>query len=281
MRPMRFDVAELDLLAETYVVNSAAAGPAHHLERIVRYDAENGWLLARTLVARAPNEELLLKIASFGSPLETLLASHGAAVIDRVEEAARDDVRLRTCLERIRSIFGRIPDAILIRVRRAAGVPWLPDPGGVAALAASMPELETYATVDVCPPGPADLDALRAPLDTEEVDRLVAAWFTYVETFWAFEETQQVAGMPLDLAWLFLRRLVHDGTDDVLGAVAAGPMEDFLSFRDADAIDRVERAARRDGRLRTCLAGVWKAGMSDAVWERVVRAAAFVTLKAT
>lgn len=287
---MRFDPADLDRLAEAYLTNAAAARDAHELERIARYDAENGLRLVAALVARAPERELLSKIASFGSPLETLLASQGAAVIERVEEAARADARWRRCLSDIRSLFGRIPAPILRRVRRAAGETGPPEPDGMPSLAAAiaersdpgeprtaetvLAELETFSTADPAPPGPETMEALRAPLSDERIDTLVAAWFTYVETFWAFEETQSLVGAPIDLAWLFLRRLVHDASDPVVGSVAAGPMEDFLSFRGADVIERVERAALRDGRLRTCLAGVWRAGMDDALWERVVRATA-------
>ena len=59
----------------------------------------------------------------------------------------------------------------------------------------------------------------------------------------------------------------------VVGLLAAGPLEDFLSAYGPQFIDRVEVEARRDRRMAWALGGVWKFTMTDEVWARVQRAA--------
>ena len=59
----------------------------------------------------------------------------------------------------------------------------------------------------------------------------------------------------------------------VVGLLAAGPLEDFLSLYGPDYIDRVEAEARQDRRMAWALDRVWKFTMTDDVWSRVQRAA--------
>ena len=59
----------------------------------------------------------------------------------------------------------------------------------------------------------------------------------------------------------------------VVGLLAAGPLEDFLSLYGPNYIERVEIEARRDRRMAWALAGVWQFTMTDEVWARVQRAA--------
>src|SRR3989449_8134031 len=49
----------------------------------------------------------------------------------------------------------------------------------------------------------------------------------------------------------------HPNADDVLGSIAAGPLEDLLAAHGARFVARVEQQARRDDRFRACLGGVW------------------------
>ena len=53
--------------------------------------------------------------------------------------------------------------------------------------------------------------------------------------------------------------------------LAAGPLEDLLSSHGAALIERVEVQARRAPAFNLLLGGVWRGGMSQAVWERVER----------
>ena len=59
----------------------------------------------------------------------------------------------------------------------------------------------------------------------------------------------------------------------IIGNLAAGPIEDLLSYHGPDFIDQVLVAARRDSKLTWALGGVWQCGMSDEIFQRV-RAAA-------
>src|SRR5688500_9129183 len=49
---------------------------------------------------------------------------------------------------------------------------------------------------------------------------------------------------------------------EVIGLLAAGPIEDLLSYNES-FIDSVEAEAHRDGRMAWALGGVWQCGMSD------------------
>ncbi|WP_411341156.1 DUF6869 domain-containing protein [Sphingopyxis sp. J-6] len=60
---------------------------------------------------------------------------------------------------------------------------------------------------------------------------------------------------------------------EVVGHLAAGPLEDWLSISGPTSIHAVEEEARRDRRMAWALGGVWKLTMTDDVWARVQSAA--------
>ncbi|BBU60430.1 hypothetical protein MSC49_03650 [Methylosinus sp. C49] len=57
------------------------------------------------------------------------------------------------------------------------------------------------------------------------------------------------------------------------GALAAGPVEDLLSFHGRDFIDRFESEAHLDRRMAWVLGGACRFQMSDEIWNRVRLAA--------
>jgi hypothetical protein len=59
----------------------------------------------------------------------------------------------------------------------------------------------------------------------------------------------------------------------VCGELAAGPVEDLLSFHGNRFIDRFEEEARSDRRMAWILGGAWQLQMSDDIWNRVQLAA--------
>ena len=59
----------------------------------------------------------------------------------------------------------------------------------------------------------------------------------------------------------------------VCGQLAAGPIEDLLSFHGERFIDKFEDEARQDRRMAWVLGGVWQFKMTDDIWNRVQRAA--------
>ena len=59
----------------------------------------------------------------------------------------------------------------------------------------------------------------------------------------------------------------------VCGVLAAGPVEDLLSFHGPRFIEKFEEEARRDRRMAWLLGGAWQFQMSDEIWNRVRLAA--------
>lgn len=58
--------------------------------------------------------------------------------------------------------------------------------------------------------------------------------------------------------------------------LAAGPLEDLLSKHGSAVIDTVELTASKNSEFRELLAGVWRNGMAQQVWERIQRIAGMV-----
>jgi hypothetical protein len=89
-------------------------------------------------------------------------------------------------------------------------------------------------------------------------------------TAWAVD---QVVDMGLDAPetlWDFvLEVLRRNPPTEVIGILAAGPLEEFLACCGESVIAKVEAQAASDERFRSLLGGVWQNRMSDAVWTRV------------
>jgi hypothetical protein len=65
-----------------------------------------------------------------------------------------------------------------------------------------------------------------------------------------------------------------DGSDSVLGVLAAGPLENLLVRHGPLLIDQIEEIAKGSPVFRTLLGGVWQRETEKDVWERVVAARA-------
>jgi hypothetical protein len=233
-----------------YVVNAVNAPDAHELREILQADPVDALRLALEIVSRGP----LFGFSSFDtfSPLRDVLRTHGSAVIDAVEVAAAESVVVRRCLWRMGRQQGHpphetdIPPDLWTRLERAAA-----------------------GTTDYNTDNPPGVARSLPP----ELERVVEAWFQYEATFWAWERVKDLIRMDPELAWGVITLLVEQSpSDQVLGAVGAGPLEDFLSAYGERMIDRVEERARSDERFRRCLASVWQSEMSDAIWRRIQNA---------
>jgi hypothetical protein len=79
------------------------------------------------------------------------------------------------------------------------------------------------------------------------------------EDFWACQEVNRILRSgDLDLAWEITLLLLRKAqTDDALGYVAAGPLEDIVDGYGDQALDRVEEACDKDSRLQFALSGIW------------------------
>ncbi|HKX31480.1 MAG TPA: hypothetical protein VJ302_27585 [Blastocatellia bacterium] len=75
--------------------------------------------------------------------------------------------------------------------------------------------------------------------------------------------------------WAIVKALVVAASDDeALSYIGAGPLEDLLSSNGEQFIELIEQQAVADSRFRFCLAGVWRSGMTDEIWQRVIAAVA-------
>lgn len=68
-----------------------------------------------------------------------------------------------------------------------------------------------------------------------------------------------------------LEVLALNPPENVLGVLAAGPLEDLIDECGEQFIERIEREAREHRVFRDLLRGVWKSG-SPEIWQRVQRA---------
>jgi hypothetical protein len=76
---------------------------------------------------------------------------------------------------------------------------------------------------------------------------------------------------PADLWPFILETLRRTEDPDVLGVLAAGPLEDYLAKLGEYVIAEVESQAAADEKFKHLLGGVWRNSMSHDVWERVCR----------
>lgn len=241
---------DLPRLADTWLQCSIHGPDAHELRELIRHDPDAAWPVVIEIVNRGP----LHGLDAFRtmSPLRDLLRRHGTAVIDRLEEIAADSVLIRRCLWRMKPSQGipptefDIPADVWRRVERA-----------------------TNGTTDYNTDDPVG----REQKLTYDAERVVGAWFAYEAVFWASERLQDLLAKDPEVAWRTIVLLIERApSDERLGPVGAGPLEDLLNDHGDMFIDRIEAAARTDSRFRACLASVWQRGMSEALWERVVAA---------
>jgi uncharacterized protein DUF6869 len=70
--------------------------------------------------------------------------------------------------------------------------------------------------------------------------------------------------------WRFITAAYQrDVSDEVVAALAAGPLEDLLAKQGPAFIERVEELARKDPRFNFLLGGVWRNAMTEDTWQRV------------
>ena len=95
------------------------------------------------------------------------------------------------------------------------------------------------------------------------IDELVAVYHRYVSTgaatdFWAWDRVGEIVrGPDPERAWDLVAALVHASSDDRLGYVGAGPVEDLVNHHGASLIDWIVGEAKRDPRFCEALASIW------------------------
>jgi hypothetical protein len=221
-------------LADAWLEYVRQFSDAHLLDELIRDDPDRALPLALEVIHRAPSHQF----NSFDvmSPLLELLRRHGSSIIDDVVAAAADSVAVRRVLWRMRRQQpdepgpATIPQEVWTRVLRAAGD-----------------------TTDYnCDDPPAVVTSL-----TSGDERIIASWFVSEDKRWASAALQDLVRDDPENAWVVIGLLVERADEDVLGSIAAGPLEDLLREHGAAMVSRVEAKARRDPVFKQCLGGVW------------------------
>src|SRR5712664_1779663 len=263
------EVSKRRQLVLTWLRNATVGVEAQMLNRLVRYQADNGWRAVLALHRQASTRDLDLA-NEFGGPLAQLLRYQGENVVDRVVELARRDRQFRLALAPLQR-NPRIAARVLARIGVECG--WSPRPR-----VEHQPEIvraEVASQLEIDPPITAEAwRALDEPRTDAELAAMAQAWIEHVDTFWAFAEVLDLTmSDDADETWDVILELVQEATTDrQLWDIGAGPLEDFLGRHGKVWIERVEAQAFADPKLCYALARCWKAQMSDAVWERVHRA---------
>jgi hypothetical protein len=114
------------------------------------------------------------------------------------------------------------------------------------------------------------------------IPQLVEEWFLWVtwstnpknagieNPYIGFDEFLWIVQDFPEHAWQAILAVVADSrTEPFLGNLAAGPMEDLLSYHGDAFIDRVEVQAKKDPKFSYMLGGVWQFQMTEKIWNRV------------
>ena len=100
----------------------------------------------------------------------------------------------------------------------------------------------------------------RAPVGSAE----------YHEAFWSFMIMDDlVEDFPEEAFEVIKRILDTDDADEVVGPLAAGPIEELLCSHGLQMIDAIESEARRNPKFNHALGGVWESDSLPEVWARV------------
>jgi len=95
-------------------------------------------------------------------------------------------------------------------------------------------------------------------MDHSNLDTLSDAYLRdHHEDHWAWEEWQRIVKADLNAAWeLTLLMLERAESDDRLGRVAAGPLEDLIDLHGHKALDLIEEECKKNSRLQAALSHV-------------------------
>jgi len=111
-------------------------------------------------------------------------------------------------------------------------------------------------------------DAVVVPRTDEDLRSLLATYVADDDD--AFEAVSAMSAHDPEQCWQFLDIARQANlTDKQLAFVSAGPFEEMMKRYGDEFIGRVEASARDDERMRFLIATVWRAGMSDALWDRI------------
>lgn len=88
--------------------------------------------------------------------------------------------------------------------------------------------------------------------------------------FIGFDEFEWIVKEYPEHAWRGILAVLADSRAKThFALLAAGPLEDLLSYHGSAFIERVEKEAKLNPGFASLLAGVWQFEMSEEVWVRV------------
>lgn len=87
---------------------------------------------------------------------------------------------------------------------------------------------------------------------------LILDWIANAKSYDAWEDLNALVDQDPEEAWSFVRDMVDVAPPALLGAIAAGPLEDLLHKYGNLLGDRILEAARTDAALHECLGGVYE-----------------------
>lgn len=216
---------------------------AREVDRLSRSDAERGLQIAVEIIHRGVARGWIA--FDVMSPLGDVLANHGATILVAVESVARESVAVRRVLWRLKRQWSFRNAAIEVQER----------------LEAAAGSTTDYTELDVpSPPAQPQLDA---------DERIIEAWFEYEPNFWAHGELQHLCGTDPGLAWSITQDLLTRAeSDDEIGAIAAGPLEDLLCKHSGLLWPEIVAKAHTDRRFVLALQGVWVFESEGEVYQR-------------
>lgn len=125
--------------------------------------------------------------------------------------------------------------------------------------------------------------------NTEELDILVDTWIAFQHNMniantkddedkiqcydMELMDNCIIAKLPKLGLSIILKILEKDSSDIILPVLAAGELEDILSFHGESIITLVEKIAYQNSKFKKLLGGVWQGDMSDEIYQRIIIAA--------
>ncbi|MFZ5721622.1 MAG: DUF6869 domain-containing protein [Pseudomonadota bacterium] len=113
------------------------------------------------------------------------------------------------------------------------------------------------------------VDAIVVERSDQELEALLSLYLVREDE--AFEAVSAMSAYDPQQCWRFLEIARRADLSDLqLALLSAGPFEEMMKRHGGDFIARVEEAAYADPKMRVLIAGLWRAGMSGELWDRIV-----------
>ena len=89
--------------------------------------------------------------------------------------------------------------------------------------------------------------------------------------YWAFEQMEDLIHSDPETAWSYILEIMEfETSDNILGNLAAGPLEELLYNHGNKFIDRVELLARQEPKFTKLIKGVWVSEMPKSIKTRLI-----------